>query len=119
LGLRLAPAAGTLFDPHFYVLQRTGHNQYAHPVDKTCVAYFHHVKGRRKNMAKLESSFASAAKAKLGAEVVTQTLDKLNNGPFRSKKSKGGSAMSATYNFSKDVLSAAYSDKGSIANIKG
>jgi hypothetical protein len=70
-------------------------------------------------MATLGSSFASAAKAKLGAAVVTQTLDKLNNGPFAGKKSKSGNAMSATYNFSKDVLSAAYGDKGIIANIKG
>jgi hypothetical protein len=70
-------------------------------------------------MASLESSIVSASKAKFGAEVVTQTLDKLNNGSLGSKKSSSGKAMSATYNFSKDVLLAAYGDTGIIANIKG
>jgi hypothetical protein len=71
-------------------------------------------------MATLESSVAAATKAKFGADVVTQTLDKLNNGSFsKSKKSGSSNAMSNTYNFSKDVLSAAYGDKGIIANIKG
>jgi hypothetical protein len=71
-------------------------------------------------MATLESSMASAVKAKVGADVVTQTLDKLNNGfAGKGKKGRSRSAMSDTYNFSKDVLSAAYGTKGAIANVKG
>ena len=60
----------------------------------------------------------AAAKAALGAEVVTQTLDTLNSGMY-SGKSKSGDKMSQTYDFSKKVLSAVYEGKGSIADSKG
>ena len=73
-------------------------------------------------MANATASMAAMAtatsKATFGAEVVTQTLDKLNK-YGSSKKSSGFGSMSDTYNFSKDILSAVYSGKGAIANIIG
>lgn len=46
-----------------------------------------------------------------GAQVVTKTLDYMNSDQFSS-------STSSDYNFQKDVLSAAYSDVGTIANVK-
>ena len=55
---------------------------------------------------------ATSQKAVIGAEVVTQTLDKLNQYQSKSKKCKN--SMSASYDFQKSVLSAVYQPKGTI-----
>lgn len=70
-------------------------------------------------MSKEYYESAATTKAKIGNDIVTQTLDTLNSSKYsgKSKKGKSGStqeAMSNSYQFNKDVLSAAYSDKGSI-----
>lgn len=62
---------------------------------------------------------AATTKAKLDNEIVTQTLDTLNSSQYSGKSKKGKysstqQAMSNTYDLSKSVLSAAYSDKGAI-----
>ena len=71
-------------------------------------------------MSKTETAIAalsaSTSKAAIGAEVVTQTLDKLNN--YKSKSKKNQNAMSASYDFNKSVLSAVYEPKGTITEIK-
>ena len=56
-----------------------------------------------------------ASQAKIGGDIVTQTLDTLNSGQFSGSKNKScdkSSGMSNTYNLSKSVLSAAYEGKG-------
>ena len=60
----------------------------------------------------------SLTKAKLDADIVTGTLDKLNSGDCGSSKGTGD-AMKQTYDFSKEILSAVYGGKGSIANGSG
>ncbi len=64
----------------------------------------------------------ASLKAKLDSQIITQTLDNLNGSQCGGKSKKGSStqqAMSNTYEFSKEVLSAAYSDKGAIFGAKG
>ncbi|MCL1915888.1 MAG: hypothetical protein FWG17_04190 [Desulfovibrionaceae bacterium] len=61
---------------------------------------------------------ASSAKAQFGAQVVTKTLDKLNQ--WGGKGGNAGlSGMAQTYDFSKEVLSAVYGGKGAIASLTG
>ena len=59
----------------------------------------------------------SVTKSKLDSEIITQTLDKINKSGG-GKKSRGSlqANMSDSYNFNKDVLSAAYEGKGTIAD---
>ena len=61
---------------------------------------------------------AATSKAEMGAQVVTQTLDTLNSSTYKGK-SGGSDSMADTYNLSKQVLSAAYEGKGTIADSKG
>ncbi|MDR2892523.1 MAG: hypothetical protein LBV80_05505 [Deltaproteobacteria bacterium] len=63
----------------------------------------------------LSNLAGSVAKSNLDSEIITQTLDKMNK---VGGKSKGGlrSSMSDMYDFNKDVLSAAYEGKGTIAD---
>ena len=66
---------------------------------------------------------AASRKARLDNEIVTQTLDNLNSSQYSGKSKKGKysstqEAMSNTYDLSKSVLSAAYSDKGAIFGAK-
>jgi len=58
------------------------------------------------------SSFAPTDKQTFGAAVVGKTLDYMNSG----SGSHGASDMSQTYNFSKDVLGAYTSGVGSLAD---
>ena len=62
---------------------------------------------------------AKVFKETTGAQIITQTLDKINAPTHGKSKSCASSGMSETYNFSKDVLSAVYGGKGSIANSEG
>ena len=61
---------------------------------------------------------AATSKDRLNAQVVTQTLDKINQ-----EGSGGGpgsqSGMAQTYAFSKEILSAAYEGKGIAADMTG
>ena len=66
----------------------------------------------------MATAIANTQKQTIGAQVVTKTLDTVNrNAPTGKSKSKGGD-MSASYDFQKSVLSAVYSPKGAIAEIK-
>lgn len=60
---------------------------------------------------------ATTQKEVIGAQVVTKTLDTLNQYSGKNKKSGKGD-MAASYDFNKSVLSAAYDAKGAIANVK-
>ena len=65
---------------------------------------------------------ATTQKAVLGAEIITKTLDTLNqyggdSGSGSCNKSGTSSDMAASYDFQKSVLSAAYSPKGAIADV--
>lgn len=66
---------------------------------------------------------AAVSKAKMGAEIITQTLDNLNSPTYASGKKKSKScqqsAMSQTYDLSKSVLSAVYEGKGIGIDNKG
>ena len=62
---------------------------------------------------------AATSKAKMGAEIVTQTLDTLNSSTYSGKSGGSDGGMSDTYNFSKQVLSSVYEGKGTIADSKG
>ena len=68
--------------------------------------------------AAIGAAAAATQKEVIGAQVVTKTLDTMNQQAGKKKKS-AGNAMAASYEFNKDVLSAAYDAKGAIANIKG
>jgi hypothetical protein len=60
----------------------------------------------------------AVSKAQLGASIVTSTLDALNSG-YGSSRSSMSQDMASTYNFSKDVLSAAYNPVGMVVNSFG
>ena len=62
---------------------------------------------------------ASTAKAQLDSEIVTQTLDKLNEWDGKGGNYGGQAGMAQTYDFSKEVLSAVYGGKGAIASLTG
>ncbi|MDR2502892.1 MAG: hypothetical protein LBD82_00660 [Deltaproteobacteria bacterium] len=62
---------------------------------------------------------AATAKDRLGAQVVTQTLDKINQGGGKGGGYGSQSDMAQTYAFSKEILSAAYEGKGIAADIMG
>lgn len=71
----------------------------------------------------LEAAVAGAAVSleKVKGDIVTQTLDKLNETGScgNSKKSASAqNAISSSYDFNKSVLSAAYEGKGSIIDSK-
>ena len=74
-------------------------------------------------MSKL-MDFEAVTAAKIGGEIVTQTLDTLNSDQYGGSR-KGGSGisrangMSDAYNLSKSVLSAAYQAKGAVICAKG
>ncbi|MDR1946679.1 MAG: hypothetical protein LBQ51_05885 [Desulfovibrio sp.] len=58
-------------------------------------------------------------KDSISRDVVTGTLNKLNEGHYGAKKKPKGSvqaAMSSTYNFSQSVLSAVYEGKGTLVD---
>ncbi len=60
---------------------------------------------------------AAVAGAKMDRDIITGTLDALNSGSSCSKSgSSASSDMAATYNFSKDVLSAAYNPVGLVVS---
>ena len=55
---------------------------------------------------------------KMNMDIISGTLDALNSGTS-CKKSSGSSDMADTYNFSKDVLSAAYNPVGLVVSSMG
>lgn len=63
-------------------------------------------------------------KAEIGGQIIEQTLDTLNSCSSRNdglnsgcgRSSSMSSDISASYDFNKDVLSAAYSTKGALVN---
>ncbi|MDR1685701.1 MAG: hypothetical protein LBR82_04545 [Desulfovibrio sp.] len=60
---------------------------------------------------------AGILKDSINRDIVTGTLNKLNEGHFSVKKKPKGSvqaAVSNTYNFSQSVLSAVYEGKGTL-----
>ncbi len=58
---------------------------------------------------------ASIQQSTIGAEIITKTLDTLNQ---QSGSCGGnGSDMTASYDFQKSVLSAAYGVKGAVADL--
>ena len=67
----------------------------------------------------MATAAANTSKATIGAQIVTKTLDTLNR--TAPKKGKGkytaGGNMSASYDFQKTVLSAAYNPTGGIADL--
>ena len=64
---------------------------------------------------------AATTKATIGAEIITKTLDTLNQygGDSGGSCNKSGSSadMAASYDFQKSVLSAAYGPKGAVTDI--
>ena len=62
---------------------------------------------------------AATAKARLDSQIVTQTLDKLNEWDGKGGNCGNQAGIAQTYDFSKQVLSAVYGDKGSIASLTG
>ncbi len=61
---------------------------------------------------------ASIQQSTIGAEIITKTLDTLNQQQAGSC-SGSGSDMAASYDFQKSVLSAAYGAKGAVADLTG
>lgn len=62
---------------------------------------------------------AGTQKEVIGAQIVTKTLDTMNQYGSKNKKSKPGSGdIAASYDFNKSVLSAVYSPIGAIADLK-
>lgn len=61
---------------------------------------------------------AALTTEKIKGDIVTKTLDTLNSTGTGKAKKRGMSSMSDTYNFAKDVLSAAYEAKGTIIGTK-
>lgn len=65
--------------------------------------------------------FTPVSRAELDGQIIEKTLDALNS-PSSGGTSNSGSkpstsdAISSSYNFNKDVLSAAYSTKGALVN---
>jgi hypothetical protein len=60
---------------------------------------------------------AGILKDGINKDIVTGTLNKLNEGHHNAEKKPKGSvqaAMSSTYNFSRSVLSAVYEGKGTL-----
>ena len=68
--------------------------------------------------AAMATAIANTQKETFGAQVVAQTLDTLNKTAPKGKSKTGGGNMAASYDFQKSVLSAVYSPKGAIAEIK-
>ena len=61
---------------------------------------------------------ANTSKATIDAQIVTKTLDTLNETmPKKSKKCGGGGNIAASYDFNKSVLSAVYNPVGTITKI--
>lgn len=71
----------------------------------------------RDNMA-VAAAIANTQKETIGAQVVSKTLDTLNKTAPKGKSKTGGDDISASYDFQKSVLSAVYSPKGAIAELK-
>lgn len=69
--------------------------------------------------AALSVAAASTQKAVVGAEIVAQTLDTLNQHDARNGASGTKSSMDASYDFNKSVLSAVYSPTGGITDCIG
>ncbi len=61
----------------------------------------------------------SVTKGKMDMGIITGTLDALNSGYGCGSKSSASSDMANTYNFSKDVLSAAYNPVGLVVSSFG
>ncbi len=53
----------------------------------------------------------------VGASVVTKTLDYLNSGKKKNSAASAQQAMSDSYNFNKDILSAVYAPKGALTDV--
>ncbi len=73
-------------------------------------------------MADITMEDPKIAKAKADGEIISQTLDNLNDYSGKSKKKNKSSLqsdISSMYEFNKDVLSAVYSDKGIAVSQKG
>jgi len=68
--------------------------------------------------AAVATAIAGTMKETMGAEIVTKTLDTLNQTSKGNKNKSSGNAMPAGYDFNKSVLSAAYGTAGVIANVK-
>ena len=69
--------------------------------------------------AALSVAAISTQKAVVGAEIVTQTLDTLNQCGPRNNVSEAKDGMDASYDFNKSVLSAVYSPTGAITDLVG
>lgn len=61
----------------------------------------------------------TVAKGKMDMGIITGTLDALNSGSGCGSKSSASDDMASTYNFSKDVLSAAYNPVGLVVSSFG
>ena len=62
---------------------------------------------------------ANTSKATIDAQIVTKTLDTLNEfAPKKSKKCGLSGNIAASYDFNKSVLSAVYNPVGTITEIK-
>ena len=65
-------------------------------------------------------NIAAAQKASIGADIITKTLDTMNQYGNAETSSNAGTSgdMAASYEFQKSVLSAAYSPKGAVTDVK-
>lgn len=68
--------------------------------------------------AAVAKAVANTQKAGIDASIVTKTLDTLNATAPKTKGKGGAGDMSASYDLQKSVLSAVYSPKGAIAELK-
>jgi len=60
----------------------------------------------------------NTSKATIDAQIVTKTLDTLNENAPKKKKCGIGGNIAASYDFNKSVLSAVYNPVGTITEIK-
>lgn len=68
--------------------------------------------------ATLATAAAKTQKTVIGAQIVSKTLDTLNNNAPKSKSKSNSGNAAAGYDFQKSVLSSVYSPKGAIAQMK-
>lgn len=65
------------------------------------------------------ANIAAVQKSTIGAEIITKTLDTMNQYGSTGTGGNAGTSgdMAASYEFQKSVLSAAYSPKGAVADV--
>lgn len=64
------------------------------------------------------TAIANTQKESIDSQIVTKTLDTLNQNAPKSKSKSTGGNMAASYDFQKSVLGAVYGTTGAIADIK-